>query len=230
MSRGANLSMLGLYNWDPTIFDTMQLPSGIDKSVLVGNLLAETAELEVLYSDPDFMKVLIGTWSRKQIDVWTKLYQTTVFDYNPIENYNRMEEGTTSGTDSTTHSGTDRRQHDITTGGEDSSTGSATQLHKIAGYDSVPSGEDNGLVLQSEDQTDSENTVEYGRTEGHTESVTHGEKIRQESGGRHTLHAHGNIGVMSTQEMIEAERQVDLFNIYDTIIEDFKNRFCILVY
>lgn len=40
----------------------------------------------------------------------------------------------------------------------------------------------------------------------------------------------GNIGVTSTQDLIEQERKVARFNIYDVITEDFKNRFCIEIY
>lgn len=222
----AHLSLLGLYNWDPTIFDLMQLPAGIQKQTLVENLLAETAELEILYADPDFMKAMIGMWSAKQLDVWTKLYNTTVFDYNPIENYNRMETGTETGSGSTTHSGTDTRAHDITTGGQDTQTAAGTTTHRVAGFD-APAGT---YVDQAQDETSGNTTTRYGRTEGHDESVTHGEKIDSQNHGGHTLHAHGNIGVMSTQQMIEQEREVDLFNIYDIIIADFRNRFCLLVY
>ena len=226
MSRLAHLSLLGLYNWDPTLFDLMQLPDGIQKETLVENLLAETAELETLYADPAFMKAMIGVWSAKQLDVWTKLYNTTVFDYNPIENYNRMETGTETGSGSTTHSGTDTREHDIRTGGQDTQTASGTNTHRVAGFN-APAGT---YVDQAQDETSGNTSTRYGRTEGHDESVTHGEKIDSSTRGGHTLHAHGNIGVMSTQQMIEQEREVDLFNIYDTIITDFRNRFCLLVY
>ena len=40
----------------------------------------------------------------------------------------------------------------------------------------------------------------------------------------------GNIGVTTTQQMIEAERNVVKFNIVDYIVEDFKQRFCLLIY
>ena len=40
----------------------------------------------------------------------------------------------------------------------------------------------------------------------------------------------GNIGVTTTQAMIEAERNLVKFNIYDFIIDSFKARFCILIY
>ena len=131
MGRAANLSPLGLYNWDSTIFDLMQIPSALDRDTLIQNLLAETAELEVLYPNPIVFKNLVGVWSAKQIDIWNRLYATTQYEYNPIENYNRYENSSDSGTGSTTHSGTDSttettahegtdgRTEAITTGGKD---------------------------------------------------------------------------------------------------------------
>lgn len=335
MGRAVNLSPLGLYNWDSTIFDLMQIPDELERDVLIDNLLAETAELEVLYPNPVVFKNLLGVWSRKNLPVWEKLYATTQFEYNPIENYNRYETGsdgstgrtTHSGTDTTTetttHGGTDGRTETLTTGGKDtldmtrrdggtetkagtvgtedggtemeSTTSSIeqggtdtvtwtdTKGHWIAGFDSQPVGQDDdGLVKQTRDQDDATTTTEYGKTEegtgtkrttfgktvdteseetitfgktetnkdettyGKTESVqetktygetigktgglTHGEQIATTNEGEHELHAHGNIGVTTTQKMIKEERQIDLFNIYDIIIEDFKMRFCILIY
>lgn len=40
----------------------------------------------------------------------------------------------------------------------------------------------------------------------------------------------GNIGIVSTQDMIRQEREVSDFSIYDMIIRDFKEAFCLLVY
>lgn len=45
-----------------------------------------------------------------------------------------------------------------------------------------------------------------------------------------TGHASGNIGVTTTQEMLEAERRTVRFNIIDEIVSDFKKQFCIMVY
>ena len=334
MGRAANLSPLGLYNWDNTIFDLMQIPSALDKDTLVDNLLAETAELEVLYPNPIVFKNLVGVWSSKQIDIWERLYATTQYEYNPIENYNRYETGSDTGTGRTTHSGTDTTTETTTHGGTDGRTeatttggkdtldmsrreggtegktgtinmeqggaeteettssveqggqdevvGTDTKGHWVAGYDSQPSGQNDGLVKQTRDQDDATTTTTYGKTEegtgsktttfgktedteteetitfgktetnkdettyGRTENVqetrTYGETINRTSGlahgeqvattndGEHELHAHGNIGVTTTQEMIREQRSIDRFNLYDIIIEDFKMRFCILVY
>ena len=282
MSRAVNLSPLGLYNWDSTVFDLMQIPEALDKDTLVQNLLAETAELEVLYPNPIVFKNLVGVWSAKQIDIWNRLYSTTQYEYNPIENYDRHETGSDSGTGSTTHSGTDGRTEAITTGGkdtldmtrrdggtevvdteysneqggEDKVTGTDKKGHWIAGFNSQGSGSDDGLVKQTRDEDDATTTTKYGKTEegtgsttttfgktetnkdettyGKTENVqetkTYGEQIQSTSGGQHELRAHGNIGVTTTQEMIKQERDISRFNIYDFIIEDFKMRFCILIY
>lgn len=307
MGRTANISPLGLYNWDSTLFDLMVIPEALDRDTLIDNLLAETAELEVLYPNPVVFKNLIGVWSHKNLSVWQKLYETTQFEYNPIENYNRYETGSEDGTGRTTHSGTDTTADSTTYGGTDGRTeaimhggtdtttlqkaeggtegeattaqmaqggadvvtGSDTKGHWIAGFDApAPTAQDDGLVKQTRDQDDATTTTQYGKTEsdngnktttfGKTESgseataygktenvneqrtygqtiqragnVTHGEQIATVNEGTHELHAHGNIGVTTTQNMIRQERAIDLFNIYDIIIEDFKMRFCILVY
>ena len=87
----ATLSILGLYNFDKTIFDDMQLPAGIEKQDVVDNLLMELSEFEVLYSNPSIMKFAIGAWSRKELNVWNKLYATTKVEYNILENLFRTE-------------------------------------------------------------------------------------------------------------------------------------------
>lgn len=45
-----------------------------------------------------------------------------------------------------------------------------------------------------------------------------------------SITAAGNIGVMSTQQMIEAQREVVKFNLMDYIINEFKHEFCIMKY
>ena len=283
MGRAVNLSPLGLYNWDQTVFDLMQIPSALDKDTLVNNLLAETAELEVLYPNPVVFKNLVGVWSAKQIDIWNRLYATTQYEYNPIENYNRYETGSDSGTGRTTHCGTDGRTEAITHGGKDTLdmtrreggtegenttsnieqggqdvvTGTDTKGHWIAGFNpNAPTPPDDGLLKQTRDQDDATTITDYGKTEdgtgtktttfgktetnkdettyGKTENVQetkiYGEQVATTNDGEHELHVHGNIGVTTTQKLIREQRDIDLFNLYDIIIEDFKMRFCILVY
>ena len=254
MGRAVNLSPLGLFNWDSSIFDLMVIPEELERETLLNNLLAETAELEVLYPNPVVFKNLLGVWSHKQLNIWNRLYATTQYEYNPIENYNKYEEGSEGGggsathsgtdthTDTTTQTGTDRRTEGLDRSGQDSTATSGKSGHWIAGFDSTASGDDDGLVKQTRDESEGESTITYGSSEdveevktygntvGKTGSVTHGEKVVTTNEGEHELHAHGNIGVTTTQKLIREQREVDLFNLYDIIIEDFKMRFCILVY
>ena len=254
MGRMTTLSPLGLYRWDDTIFDLMQIPSALDKPTLIDNLLSETAELEVIYPNTVVFKNLVGVWSAQQINIWNRLYATTQYEYNPIENYNRYETGSEDGANSTVHSGTDTtadtttyggtdgRTEAIMQGGQDVVAGSDKKGHWIAGFNSTPSGQDDGLVKQTRDQDDATTTTDYGKTENVQETrtygqtiqkagnMTHGEQIATTNEGSHELHAHGNIGITTTQKLIREQRDIELFNLYDIIIEDFKMRFCILIY
>jgi hypothetical protein len=90
----ALLSILTLYNADNTVFDNLQLPTGVEKDDVTNNLLMELSELEVIYTSPDMMKAAIGFWSKKELPIWQKLYDTTKFDYQPLENLYRHEEYT----------------------------------------------------------------------------------------------------------------------------------------
>lgn len=191
MARAGELSVVGLYEWDNSLFDLLVIPSDIDRDTLIENILAETIELEVLYPNPTVLKNLIGVWSRKESPIWEKLYNTTQYEYNPIENYNRYEDGSAEG--SSTRTNTD------------------TRGHWVAGFDApTPSGNNDGLVKQTRDQDDG--------------------TVSAENSTEHQLHAHGNIGVTTTQKLIREQREIERFNIYDIIIEDFKKRFCILIY
>lgn len=254
MGRSATLSPLGLYNWDKSLFDLMVIPSGLSRDVLIDNILAETNELEVLYANPTVFKNLLGVWSRKQLPVWEKLYTTTQYDYNPIENYNRYEEGTTKDTGTTSRTGTDtetgaetRTGGDTRTisreqGGQDTVSNSGNNAHYIAAFDTASTGTSDGLAKQTKDENSTSGTMSYGGTEDVTDNVereentntnrstTRGETQNTSNNGSHSLHMHGNIGVMSTQDMIAQEREIDLFNMYDIIIDEFKQRFCVLVY
>lgn len=40
----------------------------------------------------------------------------------------------------------------------------------------------------------------------------------------------GNIGVTATQDLIQKQREVVQFNVYDFIAESFKKEFCLMVY
>lgn len=146
----AEVSVLGLYNYDTSLFENMNYPASFaaqDKTDFVDNLLMELAELEVIYTSPDFMKMAIGKWSAKELPTWERIYRVANIEYNPLENYDRQEseseltDGTRqhSGTDTTTNSGTDT----VTNSGTDTTTNSGTDTEAHTGTDTVTnSGKD----------------------------------------------------------------------------------------
>lgn len=80
------LSIMGLYNYDPTIFELLELPESLDKVACINTILIQNAELGLLYTDPKIMKILIGNWSTGSQYAWNKLAATLELEYNPIWN------------------------------------------------------------------------------------------------------------------------------------------------
>lgn len=80
------LSIIGLYNYDNTIFDPITLPEGMELETLKNNILMECGTLETFIPDPTIMKNAIGYWSASHHEIWQHLYETTQYEYNPIWN------------------------------------------------------------------------------------------------------------------------------------------------
>lgn len=200
----ATLSLLGLYQYDNTIFNELVLPEGMDKQLYINNLLMETAELEVLFSNPATMRSVIGIWSSAHLDSWAKMWNTTKLEYNPIENYDRQEDWTDNNkTNSKVQS------KDVGTGKNHS-----TDISKAAGFDS------GNLVTSGQNDNDSNNeSTQIGNSEGNSNEEL-----------KHTGRVHGNIGVTTSQQMIAEERRVADWNMYEYLIDKFKQQFLLLVY
>lgn len=82
----AVLSILGLYNYDPSIFDYFQVPDHISRNTVIENILLNCAELELLYSKPDTVKAMIKVWTNTYLPEWNALQETLEYKYNPIWN------------------------------------------------------------------------------------------------------------------------------------------------
>ena len=169
----STMSILGLYQWNNRLFTGMVLPAGVNKKTLVDTLVVDLAELEILYTDPDFLQAAITAWSKRELPTWERVARAAAADYDPIENYDRHEEW------------------------DDSSSGQG--VNTVVGYN------DPGQAPSS----------------GSTSSAT----------GHHKGRTHGNIGVTTSQQMLEQEMELaPKINVYSYIIESFRRRFCLLVY
>ena len=94
MSIMQRLTLIGMYNYNPSLFDNLSLPAGYDKNTFIETLLLEHGEKCVLYTDLEFMKYTIGVLSRKWKLELERIYEALTAKYNPIYNYDRYEEST----------------------------------------------------------------------------------------------------------------------------------------
>lgn len=192
------LTIFGMAAANPHLFDGLDVPEGIDKQTVVDNILLEGMDLEVLYADPVFLQSAISVWAAKQLPVWEHLYETTQYEYDPIENYDRHEEYVEPVTVRTdTGSGTDTVEG--YTSGFNSGSGAASTPH------------DKTLTKPG---------------------ATYTSKIASATNGDMTStgHIHGNIGTVTSQQMIREERDVAAFNVADLIVQEFKQRFLLMIY
>ena len=213
----ATLSLLGLYRWDPTILDDLHIPAGVNRNSLESELLLQCAEVEVIYPDPKTLKMAIDLWSVSMLPIWEKMYATTVLQYDPISNYDRNEEWTdsreTSGSASSTISSSTSTTDNGTTGS--TTTNSRTGMNVDAGMQPATSSTESGTTGSTSSGT---GTGSNSGTSSGTEESSHKGRMW------------GNIGVTTTQQMIQSEREVAEFNLVQKIVYDFQARFCIMIY
>ena len=89
------LSIMGMYEYDNSLFDGLDVPTYTDKNNVVhvvnktdviNSIVLNCAELEILYPNFDTMKLAIGVWSVAEQDTWKKMYATQMMEYNPLWN------------------------------------------------------------------------------------------------------------------------------------------------
>lgn len=93
----SRMTLIGMYNWDDTIFSELLLPTGIDKDLFINSLLLQGGEFEVLYPDPNFMKNAIKIWGMKWFRTFAEWFKGTQAEWNPIYNYDRYEDARDDG-------------------------------------------------------------------------------------------------------------------------------------
>lgn len=194
-----------LYTDDNSIFSGMTIPAALDLSTLTGIIVQELGPLDTLFGSSAAIKAYLPVWSAAKISAWNKMYTALSADYNPIHNYDRTDTETeeTTGTAASTFAGTTQ------------ASGSDTLVRSRQGFNSsdyVPSDKD---------------TTTLGAGNESTSSTT-----ASNTGGRErTLNSSGNIGVTTSQQMIEAEIGLrNTWTMYGIICEAFKRDLCVGVW
>lgn len=223
------LSIYDLYEYDNTIFDNFALPAGVDKDSLIGNLTIELAGLEVLYTNPHFLKKAIKLWSEARLDSWKRIFESLIAEYNPLHNYDRHE--TFTDTENSQNQRNTTRLTSVTrtdsTSGNSTVTVGETSVDSVAAYDSETLVENGKNVSNSSINTLNSVTSNGSDSENGTEGVTDNGSTTSQ----HTSHIYGNVGVTTSTQMLVSEIDARAkFDFDSIVIREFKKRFCLMVY
>lgn len=228
----AKITLTGQEIWlqknNQSVFDLLSLPEGIEKDNVVDNIILECGEFETLYSDPYFMRSAIGTWSNKHYRTFEKWIAALNLEYNPLENYDRQEDWTDTGDENTKSKFTDdtTTETDSSTTSEGSSNQNGNTEDLVSAFDSSDYQESEKHVIDTdEDHTDE--VTSNTKLTNDSEQNTEGEK---DTIDKHTGRIHGNIGVTTSQQMLQSELDIARFNIIQEITNLFMTELCICVY
>lgn len=194
---GATLNDLMIL-WDGDLFNDITLPSGIDKTTVVNQIMLDNGLLEVLYPEHELLKGLIKAhFLARQLD-YQRLWDAVSQTYNPLYNLDRKNTLTEK---------TERSEN--TTGNTTSNTNQSNE-QKVSAFDSStyqPSEQMSGNTSDTTDATTDSQGQDVHTLESHEE---------------------GSIGVITPQDMLRREFDIRKdWNIYKFISMDFRDQFMI---
>lgn len=206
----ARFTLYGLYQYQPTLFDSSPFPEKGNKDIFIDTLMQRHGMLYMYQQVGDEVAERnITNWFTRNLYNFEQLFSALYADYNPIENYDRKEDWTdtpdVSYTKSGGHENTIENQSDI------------TQENTVSAFNSA---------------SYEPNTKNTSEDKGHsTETLVYNEEATKETGTRkHDGRIHGNIGVTTNQNMIQEEIQLRQFDLYNYIADLFAKEFLIQVY
>ena len=239
------LSIQGIYEYDPTVFDGFEAPSYIDENNgvhtlnrddVINNILLHCAELEVVYPTIQMMKFAIGVWSASNQRTWEKLYKSMYLEYNPIWNVDASETETETnerdidrhhtGSNNETRNLTDAETRNLT----NTETRNITDTESVQGFNSNAWSESKKVVGTGTDTFKYTGTDTFNHTGTDNIDISNKETVNDDNKRVNTKRRTGNIGVTASQDLIIKEREVANFSITEFITQSFKERFCLLVY
>lgn len=204
----SKFTLIGAYqyyhNAGGDLFENLQLPTGINKDTLTSNILLQGGEFEVQHGNPIFIHDAIAIWSNAYQETMLRWVNALDIEYAPLENYDRMEHWTDEldGSGSSQSLGT----LDNTTTDTTERTKSAYDSSTYQPYDKVES-----RTVSDTDSSDRTNTTVNNDSE-------------------HNGRVHGNIGVTTSQQMLNQELDLGYWNLYQRITQLFLQEFVIPVY
>lgn len=242
-----------------SIADNWILPDIVDfdKDTLLAGLIVKGGQFGCLYQDPNYFYMMCAYFWERWQSVFTDWFNTIALDYNPIENYDRLEESkTTPGvTDTITNSGTDTEEHSGTDTTTPSGTTTVTEEFapnlkqvsetEVSAYDdsnyspkekttttptAISGGSGKDTTTNTTSYTDAKTELDHGEKI----DTTHGHTITNTKSGfdKFESRIHGNIGVTTSQQMLisQMELQQKWGNLYDHMADIFIKEMMITIW
>lgn len=216
MSRHPILTLSGMYKYDNTIFEGMTLPDELSADYMKTTILDYCGSNEVRYPDPALLKTMIENFFYINTYMIKTLVGSIMQEYSPIENYDRYED-------------TNRKINGVGT------TNTTTEDLPGMVTTTTPGEIDEEKVsaFNSDEYEPSRRMEKSGTNKIETSGsnkTTNAAILGNQSDDSYTAHMHGNIGVTTNQQMLEAERQIAMFSVYKEVAMQFENEITIPVY
>lgn len=220
---------------DPDIFLLFHLPDGLGIDELFNIMIQELGDMDTLFRTPSEWISYVSVWSANRVPNWTIMLDALRAQYNPIHNYDMQEQMTndqrvmqhgkiSTRTDNLSHAKTGTEGDQM----QASETPGVTQTTETSRYgvnsttDPVPV--DRAVTARTgQDSRSGSSTRTYNTTDAETGTQTLADSGQDTETRNYTLTRSGNIGVTTSQQMLEAELQLRIrYEIIDIILADCK--------
>lgn len=199
-----SINLWRLQNQNEFYFNDIVLDERLNKEDLYNMILTEYMNMLVLYANPQLFKTTVKLFFLKNKDRISDLIDTTVLNYDPLENYSTVETGKLDRTGTKGFTQADNRTENIAREGDTTST------HYVSAFNNVQ-GED---VEQNRDVIKAKEKVVD--TENYTSAQDTNTKDNEE-----TRDTKKGITNLTYQDLVEKQRKVVQFSIYEWILKEF---------
>lgn len=203
------INLIELYeSEDKDIFANINLPKGLEKDLVVQTILDLSATFIPLYTDYRlFNQKNIAFFNRNYLN-FARLLEAFNEEYNPIHNYDRYEERDENRNRENTEN------NNISIKNEGTQSPSQTQEKKVSAFDSS--------------NYENQEKIELGGTNRESQSGNQQTNLNSNENESYTTdnHLYGNIGVTTSQQMLESEFVMrEKWNLYEMIARKWFSEF-----
>ena len=213
----ARVTLWGFYQYDKTLFDGIVLPTGIEKENLVAEIMKNSGDLYPYHQSSEYLKRNINYWFARRLFDFGRIYEALRMEYSPIENYDRKENNIRD----YENSGTDKASTTLGSTTTSTNIGTNDNENKVSAYN------ESDYTNREKDIQSHNSTVTNTGSGTDTTQTEYGLKRKEVE----DIRVHGNIGVTTSQQMIESELSLRAkYDIYKIIAKEFEREFLVQIY